>query len=341
MMNIHSAGTEPDHIPYLSVILPVYNVAPYLQQSIESVLNQPFQNYELILVDDGSTDNSPGICDAYATRFERIRVVHKPNGGLSSARNAGTQIAQGKYVWWVDSDDWIEADALGILYEACRENDPDMVKFHFYRVGEKKQLVSCNAEPGLYTGEESRKQMLEKGFFRSGSFSLSAWGHIYRRDFLTAHNLTFVSERVIGSEDYLFNLCAMALAQCIRVIPDALYNYRLRPGSLTQRYRKELPEKYTELYRQLRNRYGQMGLLEQFQGSICTFYVWHLLHGTCFANEYRITESHSRKERRQKVRSFLKDPDFQNAARHCDLHFMTWAQRIQVKAMQLGCEGLF
>lgn len=338
MMNIHSV---PDQIPYFSIILPVYNVAPYLRQSIESVLNQAFQNYELILVDDGSTDSSPEICDAYEAQFEQIRVLHKTNGGLSSARNAGMQIARGMYIWWVDSDDWIESDALQILYDATRENTPDMVKFHFYRVGTQKQQIFCNVKSGLYTGTESRQQMLDKGFLQPGSFSLSAWGHIYRRDFLVLNRLSFVSERVIGSEDYLFNLCALAVAQCVRVISDALYNYRLRPGSLTQRYRKELPEKYTELYRQLYDRYRQLGLLEQFGGKICTFYVWHLLHGTCFANEYRITEEHSRKEGRNRIRSFLKDPDFRFAARHCNLDTLTRTQRIQVVAMWLGVEKLF
>lgn len=340
MITTNSADHVPAHNPYFSVILPIYNVAPYLEQSIESVLKQAFQNYELILVDDGSTDSSPVICDDYAARYEHIRVVHKPNGGLSNARNAGTEIARGQYIWWVDSDDWIEPDALQILHEASREKNPDMVKFRFYRAGDQRQLVNCNAETGFYA-EKSIEQLLNKGFFRPGSFSLSAWGHIYKREFLEAHKLSFVSERIIGSEDYLFNLYALAVAQSVQVIPNALYNYRLRLGSLTQRYRKELPEKYTELYRRLCEQFRRIGLLKQFQGRICRFYVWHLIHGTCLPNEYRITEDHSQKEGRRRIRMFFKDPDFLYATRHCDLQLLTGAHRIQVLAMRMGMEGLF
>ena len=341
MMNTHSIGDDGKQTPYFSIILPIYNVAPYLEESIRSVLTQGYGDYELILVDDGSTDDSPAICRRFAAQDQRIRVIHKENGGLSSARNAGTQIAQGRYIWWVDSDDWIEPDALALLYDAtCKEN-PDMVKFHFYRVGEQKQRIFCDAPKGCYTDKDALEQLLNKGFFRPGKFSLSAWGHIYKRDFLMRNHLQFQSERVIGSEDYLFNLSTLAAARSIRVMDEALYNYRLRPGSLTQRYRKELPEKYTELFRQLRAHFHRLGQWEKYRGRICNFYVWHLLHGTCFGNEYRITPDHTRAEGRKKVRQFLKIEELQYAVKHCDLSGFTKAQKIQVWAMGWQMEPLF
>lgn len=340
MMNVYSTDTTQKN-PYFSIILPIYNVGLYLEQCIQSVLEQEYQDYELILVDDGSTDNSPEICDAYAARYHQIHVIHKPNGGLSSARNAGTEKARGTYIWWVDADDWIEPNALTILHRATSETFPDMVKFDFFRVGEKKSQIVCDVPSGSYEGEKALEQLVNKGFYYPGKFSLSAWGHIYRNSFLTEHNLSFVSERVIGSEDYLFNLSALAAARHIAVIRDPLYNYRLRPGSLTQRYRKNLPEKYTELYRQLHAHYSKLGKLEHYQGRICNFYVWHLLHGTCFANEYRNTEDHSRAEGRKNVRQFLKTPEFQQAAKHCDVHLFSKAQKLQLLAMRLGVEPLF
>lgn len=327
--------------PYFSIILPIYNVAPYLEQCIHSVLEQDFFDYELILVDDGSTDQCPEICDQYAARFAHIRVIHKVNGGLSSARNAGMEIARGQYIWWVDSDDWIEPDSLRILHEASCDRGPDMVKFNFTRTGNKQKAFFSNAQAGFYSEAQERKQLLDKAFRNTGKFCLSAWSHIYRNAFLKKNGLSFVSERQIGSEDYLFNLQAFLAADNIRVIGNRLYHYRHRAGSLTQRYRKNLPQKYTELYKQLRKYYEQMGVPENYTGRISYFYVWHLLHGTCFANEYRICDGHTRKDGRKNVCRFLNDPDFQYAAKLCHKEDLYWKQWLQVQAMRLRWEPVF
>ena len=100
----------------ISVIVPVYNVEAYLDRCMYSVLNQTYQNLEILLIDDGSTDGSPALCDAYAAKDRRIKVLHKPNGGLSDARNAGLALAQGAYIGYVDSDDWIESDMYASLH---------------------------------------------------------------------------------------------------------------------------------------------------------------------------------------------------------------------------------
>lgn len=326
-----------NHSPYFSLILPIYNVASYLEDCIRSVLKQDFTDYEVILVDDGSTDESGNLCDFYAEKYPNIQVIHKENGGLSSARNAGTAAATGRYIWWVDSDDWIEPGALQTLYDATEDGAAEIVKFNFYRVGAEKISVICAAEPGTY----EQMGLVDMCFLLPGRFSLSAWGHVYKRTFLTEHPFAFVSEREIGSEDYLFNLTAFAAAKKVRVIPEHLYSYRLREGSLTQRYRECLPQKYTELYRQLCRHYDRMGLRENFEGYICRFYVWHLLHGTCFGNEYRETEKHSREDGRRNVRRFLKMSEVRYAAKHCTTAGFTNKQKLQLLAMRLGFEPLF
>ena len=101
----------------ISVIVPVYEVEPYLRKCLDSVVNQTYQNLEIILVDDGSPDKCPAICDEYAARDERIQVIHKENGGVASARNAGLERVTGDYIGWVDSDDWIETDMFEYLLE--------------------------------------------------------------------------------------------------------------------------------------------------------------------------------------------------------------------------------
>ena len=339
-MEYHNQGSQTE-TPYFSVILPIYNVELYVEACIRSVLAQDFQDYELILVDDGSTDGCPALCDAYAKEYAHIQVIHKINGGLSSARNAGTEIARGKYIWWVDSDDWIQPGALSALHAASCNAEPDIVKFNFSRVGEKSKEITCKIQPGVYEAAADLEALREKAFRYSGEFSLSAWGHIYKNAFLREKKLRFVSERVIGSEDYLFNLSAFAVAEKINVIPNNLYCYRLRPGSLTQRYRWNLMDKYTELYRRLKAYYSDMGLLSAYEGKICSFYVWHLIHGTCFGSEYRSTADHTTEAGRRNIAGFLGTADFQYAAKHCEMRLFTRKQQLQIRAMRLKLEPLF
>lgn len=302
--------------PFFSVILPIYNVAPYLERCIQSVLEQDMKDYEIILVNDGSTDNSPEICDRYAQEYAFIKVVHKENGGLSSARNAGFAHASGQYIWWIDSDDWIESGALRHIYNAC-DSQPDLVKFNFYRFSDKKGRFVTNLEPGNYDAAMMKSVVQEKAFCEAGKFSLSAWSHVYRREFLLAHNLSFVSERVIGSEDYLFNLCAFLKAESLIMIPQLLYVYALRSQSLSQSYQKNLPERYNVMYGYLRDYYQKAGVLEAYEEKICYFYLWHLLRGTCIRNEYFGDNEASIKERRMRVKKFLQHQDTKKSAAKC------------------------
>ena len=326
--------------PYFSIILPIYNVAPYLQRCVQSVLDQKFCDFELILVDDGSTDESGEICDRLSAQHPCIRVIHKTNGGLSSARNAGLEIARGEYIWWVDSDDWIAEDALNILFEASASQRPDMVKCNYVRVEGDEQPFFSNARPGLYE-KEAEKELLNIALLTPSRFCLSAWSHIYRRDFLEKNQLTFVSERTIGSEDYLFNLQALAVAQSVQVIPEQLYFYEQRDGSLSQRYKKDLPDRYIRLYMQLRQFYAKISLLEQYERKICRFFAWHLIHSTCIFNEYRVSAGHSMAEGRENVQQILKRPEVRDAAKRCDRTGLNWKKKIQLLAMLWRLEGVF
>lgn len=107
----------------ISVIVPIFNISKYLDKCIESILNQSYSDLEIILVDDGSSDNSGSICDYYATMDKRIRVIHKENGGLVSARKAGLEIATGEYIAFIDGDDWIDAEMYSEMLELCIKND--------------------------------------------------------------------------------------------------------------------------------------------------------------------------------------------------------------------------
>lgn len=318
--------------PFFSLILPVYNVEAYLDKCMRSILAQDFDDYEIILVDDGSTDSSPAICDACAEKYAHVHVIHKPNGGLSSARNAGFEAAKGRYVWFIDSDDAIEPGSLKKLHGACQD-DPDMVKFNSIRSGERRQEIKCNVREGLYRGEE----LMEKALCSGGKYVLSAWSHLYRRETLDEAGISFVNEREIGSEDYLFNLSLLPRMKRVRMLGDCLYDYAQREGSLTRKYREGLIGKYARLRDLLLK-----NCPEKYAALIHRFYIWHLIAGTCIPHEYhRITDDHSLSDGRRNVRSVFHSSDFQLSLKNCCRKNLTAGKKIQLLAMKVGFEALF
>lgn len=326
--------------PWFSIILPVYNVQDYLDRCVKSVQNQSFQDFEMILVDDGSTDGSGGLCDTLARQYDNISVLHKPNGGLASARNAGLAAAKGKYIWWVDSDDWIESGALETLYRVTADREPELVKFNYNRVEQQTVAVHTNAAPGSYT-EEKIEQLRDLAFRSAGKYVLSACTHIYSRQFLEKNGLQFVSERLVGSEDYLFNLQVLLYLKQAQVITEVFYNYEQRMGSLTQKYKKDLPQAYTQLYHRLRESCDRAGVLQQYEGKICRLFVWHLLHSTCISNEYYVSPQHSIEQGRKNIRRFLRNKECRNAILRCDKTGMTSHQKLQLAAMLFSFEPMF
>ena len=122
-------------MPKVSVVIPVYKVEPFLRRCVDSVLHQTLTDLDIVLVDDGSTDHCPQICDSYAQQDSRVQVIHKQNGGLASARNAGMRAATGEYLFFLDSDDWIEADGMETLYQLACRYQVDFVRYRAIRTG--------------------------------------------------------------------------------------------------------------------------------------------------------------------------------------------------------------
>lgn len=143
------------HQPLVSIIVPIYKVDPYLRQCLDSIVNQTYTNLEIILVDDGSPDNCPQICDEYAAKDNRIVVIHKENGGLSDARNAGLDICKGEYIYFIDSDDWIDINTIETLYEIAQTTKSDIV------IGD----YTTTTESGNHTNNVSSKQIVEMPLF--------------------------------------------------------------------------------------------------------------------------------------------------------------------------------
>lgn len=218
----------------ISVIVPVYNVEPYLVECLDSIINQSYKNLEIILVDDGSTDQSGQICDRYGNTDKRIEIFHTPNTGLSAARNLGLTKAKGKYIGFVDSDDVIDSDMYKMLYWAIKYYEAQVaegrivkgknVSEQTFNKSSKKKKVYC------YTGQKAVERNLYPDLRRRHP-DPSVCSRLYKREIIS--DLRFPEGRL--HEDYLFTCQALIRCQNYCFVNEALYFYRMREGSITHR----------------------------------------------------------------------------------------------------------
>ena len=227
--------TDMDNMPLVSIIMPVYNADAYLAEAIDSVLAQTYQNWELIMVDDGSRDKSGEICDEYACRDVRIRVIHQENQGASAARNTGIEMARGEWIQFFDDDDILLPCAVQTLVE--HSNQVDMVVCGYEEFPEKN-IRRCTDTVSEYAGMED----IAKDFpiLRRNGFFNPQWNKLYRRDCLGAR----FDPTTDGSEDVFFSLSYLPRCKRVCVIPDALIRYRLITSrvSLGNRFIMHFPQ---------------------------------------------------------------------------------------------------
>jgi len=236
------------HGPVISVVIPVYKVEAYLARCVDSVLSQTIQNLQIILVDDGSPDNCPRICDDYARQDPRIQVIHKENGGLASARNAGMAAATGKWLFFLDSDDWLEPKGLESLLTIGEEYGVDFVRYRAIRSGwpGMGEHAPCMVEPvrELRQGYYSRAQIVEEVYPRlittpqlTMGAVVGAWGSLYRLEFLNRNDLRFYEE-VKFSEDLVFSARVVRAAGSFYFVDaPGVYHYFYNPNSISKSFR--------------------------------------------------------------------------------------------------------
>jgi glycosyltransferase involved in cell wall biosynthesis len=203
----------------ISIIVPVYNMEGYLDRCMSSILNQTYKNLEIILVDDGSTDSSPKMCDDYALKDNRIKVVHKENGGLSDARNAGLKIATGNYIGYVDSDDWIELDMYERMYDACVENNAQLVVCRYFREYDDKTVDDGTPRIEIFSRDEIlRIYITDKDGYMVYN---SVWSKLFKRELVEG----VVFPKGQNSEDIMYTTRALCKLDKAVYIDTCLYHY--------------------------------------------------------------------------------------------------------------------
>lgn len=253
--------------PKISVLVPVYNVEKTLDRCMESILNQTFKDFEIIMVDDGSTDSSGAICDKYAEKYDFISVIHKNNEGLGPTRDAGVLAAKGEYVYHCDSDDWLKEDLLEKSYNAISENDADVVIFG-YDMYDKKDLSklfgSVSIDSGVYIGKDEVRRLFVK-HYHNAFIVLTAWNRLYKRSFLIDNELFFPSLR--RCQDMAYSLLLFDKIEKLVCINENLYCYVIEPGTFKGRSYEEMKGIYYTIYELVHKQYEQWGFLDEEQES--------------------------------------------------------------------------
>jgi len=248
-----------DTKPKVSVVIPVYNVEKYIDRCIKSIVWQSLKDIEIILVDDASPDNCPAMCDKWAGLDNRIKVIHKQNEGLGLTRNAGMAVAQGEYVAFVDSDDFVEADMYERLYNECKKYNLDCIYSEF-NVDDYPGFRVVLRPERLYTGTAEIEQLRldivgsEPTYISGVKYHCSSCKGLYKLDVIKNNGLRFHSERQYISEDMLFNLDFLYHSERVKIVPWQFYHYCLNGVSLTHSYRPDRWEKQLLMLEELNDK---------------------------------------------------------------------------------------
>ena len=273
----------------VSIIVPVYNVEKYLGHAIESALEQTYKNLQIILVDDGSTDNSGNICDEYKQKDRRIEVIHKENGGLSDARNKGLDIANGKYIMFLDSDDFFEPNAVKTMYKEIKEKNADFVIGNYINTdpdGEKWQNSIFDEK--IYNNFKLSITDYEKSFFVMNS---AVWNKIFKKEFIDKLNLRFI--KGLPAEDAIFTTYCFVNTDKVYYTKEVIYNYRqnYKAGTISTNCTKKYFEGINSAYKHIYNNFmesGNIGFYRYFYAKNVSYILCKLIDSSLIEDKEKI-----------------------------------------------------
>lgn len=289
----------------VSVVLPIYNVEKYLNRCVESVVQQTYQNLEIILVDDGSPDGCPALCDEWAKKDSRIQVVHKTNAGLGMARNTGIDHATGKYIFFFDTDDYVDTTIVEKCVNSAVEQNADVVIYGRNDVYEDGRVVEnpMKVTKTVFGQQEIINELLPAMFTYDMGFGVSAWGKMFNLETFQHLNQRFFSEREIVSEDAYFSLEFFSRIQTATIVNENLYFYLKRENSLSRTYRTDRLEKNNDFYQRSMAYMNQNQFPEKVKTHVAVRYQMYMI-----AAMKQVLQSTFTKEEKQKaLRAIMTD----------------------------------
>jgi glycosyltransferase involved in cell wall biosynthesis len=262
----------------ISVIVPIYNAQTYLEKCIQSISNQTLKEIEIILVNDGSIDNSLEICRAYAKKDERIVVIDQENQGVSQARNNGMKVATGEYIGFVDPDDWIEEKMYENLYCKIKELQVPLCFCNYYKESKRRKIKKFSFEEELLSKEDIKEKLIcpmigldaimPKYVYVMGS----VWRCLYERDFLEKNEIIF-PENISLMEDLVFNVEALLKCESVGIDHTPYYHYIKNPKSILHSYNKKMWEDQVKVYERLEELLMQVKLQQEMQNRLDMRYI--------------------------------------------------------------------
>ena len=317
-------------MPVVSIVVPVYNVEKYLDRCVASLREQTLKDIEIILVDDGSTDNSGKLADFCAAQDSRIRVIHKENGGLASARNAGIDAAQGEYIAFIDSDDWVDVTMFENLVRYAQRDQSDVVSCGYqYLLNGKVYKVAVPVQPeGRYTGQQIFDLFLlpliglnHLYSEEKGAEDFNATSILYRLELIKKHQLYFQSERLVINEDYLFNLHLLFHVQTLTITHETPYYYESHNNSLSRSYYQDLWKKRKTVLHNTEEFLKEKGILELCRQRLNNSYINGAIEA--ISNECAPNHKSTVFSTLKNIRSIIKDPILQPLIKNCPTEKMS------------------
>lgn len=304
--------------PFISIIVAIYNVSQYIEKGIAQIINQTFNNFELIIIDDGSTDNSGEICDKLAVMHLNIKVIHQQNIGSGGARNAGIDIATGKYIWFYDVDDCIETDLLSRCVNILYQENPEMLIFSYDEITPLYNIKTpcIFNQIQTYSNADVRNIYVENlsGIKFHNGF---VWNKIYLRDFINKFNIRFENQRI--QQDEIFNLKIYKHINCITIIPDVLYHYYIyNKGNTRNRF---IPDRFN-IYKDIKKAFLDLYSHWQMNSEQMLCYIhtrfFNCIIETINFNVYHKQSSLNKKQRKNIINQIFNDEDTLDSIKHLD-----------------------
>ena len=295
----------------VSIVVPVYNVEKYLKRCVDSLIEQSYHNLEILLVDDGSKDNSLSLCKEYELKDSRIKVFHKQNEGLGLTRNYGIERATGEYITFLDSDDYLTIDAVEAMLRKAVATDADVVIASNYYKNEEQKIAMAGR---LYSGIEIKEILMVHMMGNNGneldSLSYTAWGKLYKKDLFTQNNLAFPSERKLIWEDLAFSIELYPMCKKVYILNKPVYYYCFNEGSLTHIYKPNKFELVMELYHYMGVKIQELNLPIEAQYRLDTNFIGHIR--TCIKLEVFYANQNGFRTSIQNIRKIcaIKDVQF-------------------------------
>ncbi len=318
----------------ISIIVPIYKVENFIKQCVDSIIAQTNKDIEIILVDDGSPDNCPVICDEYAKKDSRIKVVHKENGGLIAARKSGLDVANGDYVCFVDGDDWLEPDMYEYVKNAIEKHSPDcVITQFFYSYEDREEPSEYKLYQEFYTRNDLETDvyptMLFNGRFYQFGVYPCCWTKVFRKELIEKH-IYDVDDRIRMGEDIAFTYPCLMECQSVAFVDKPLYHYRQNPNSMTASYDPVLQDIYTLPYEALLKKSRKLGV--DLSGQL-QYYLLYLANFV-IRNEASSKNPKTKKESNAVIKALLDNEYLKNELKNIDMSKLPAHTKLLVTALK-------